>query len=78
MTIVWPVIVSVRHIVTPMSAQSSMSAGFFTCGVAAGRSIFSGRRLVVGRVLARCYAVDECLGRQSRAAERQPIPWQAG
>jgi hypothetical protein len=29
MTIVWPVMVSVRHIVTTMSAQSSLSARFF-------------------------------------------------
>jgi hypothetical protein len=30
MTIVWPVIVSVRHIVTTMSAQSPLPAGFFS------------------------------------------------
>jgi hypothetical protein len=30
MTIVWPVIVSVRHIVTTISAQPSLSAGFFS------------------------------------------------
>jgi hypothetical protein len=29
MTTVWPVMVSVRHMVTTMSAQSSLSAGFF-------------------------------------------------
>ena len=29
MTIVWPVMVSVRHMVTTMSAQSSLSAAFF-------------------------------------------------
>jgi hypothetical protein len=38
MTIVWPVIVSVRHIVTTMSAQSSLSAGLFSSDVAAERS----------------------------------------
>src|SRR5256885_79085 len=45
MTTVWPVIVSVRHIVTTMSAQSSLSAGFFSSDVVAERSINSGRRL---------------------------------
>jgi hypothetical protein len=30
MTIVWLVMVWVRHIATTMSAQSSLSAGFFT------------------------------------------------
>jgi hypothetical protein len=29
MTIVWPIIVSARYIVTTMSAQSSLSAGLF-------------------------------------------------
>jgi hypothetical protein len=29
MTIVWPIIVSARRIVTTMSAQSSLSAGLF-------------------------------------------------
>src|SRR5258708_40136839 len=53
MTIVWPVIVSVRHIVTTMSAQSSLSAGFFRSDVAADRSINSGRRLAVARVPSR-------------------------
>ena len=50
MTTVWPVIVSVRHIVTTMSAQSSLSAGFFSSEVVAERSIYSGRRLAVARV----------------------------
>ena len=50
MTIVWPVIVSVRHIVTTMSAQSSLSAGFFKSDVAAEFWICSGRRLDVARV----------------------------
>jgi len=44
MAIVWPVIVSVRHIVTTMSAQSSLSAGFFKSEVAAEFSICSRRR----------------------------------
>ena len=35
MTAVWPVIVSVRHIVTTISAQSSLSAAFFNSDVAA-------------------------------------------
>jgi hypothetical protein len=30
MTIVYPVMVSVRHIVTTMSAQALLSAGFFS------------------------------------------------
>jgi hypothetical protein len=34
MTTVWPVVVSVRHIMTTMSAQSSSSAGFFSDAVA--------------------------------------------
>jgi hypothetical protein len=50
MTTVWPVIVSVRHIVTTMSAQSSLSAGFFRSEVDAERSTNSGRRLAVARV----------------------------
>src|SRR5271166_3161344 len=33
MTIVWPVMVSVRHRVTTMSAQSSSSVGFFRSDV---------------------------------------------
>src|SRR5579862_6280075 len=50
MTMVWPVIVSVRHMVTTMSAQSSLSAAFFSSEVAAERSIISGSRLAVARV----------------------------
>ena len=38
MTIVWPIIVSARHIVTAMS-QSSLSAGLFRSEVVAERSI---------------------------------------
>ncbi len=50
MTIVWPVIVSVRHSVTTMSAQSSLSAGFLSSDVAAPWAMNSGRRLAVARV----------------------------
>ena len=50
MTIVWPVMVSVRHMVTTMSAQSSLSAAFFSSEPAALRTIISGRRLAVARV----------------------------
>jgi hypothetical protein len=35
MTTVWPVIVSVRHIATTMSAQASLSAGFLSDELAA-------------------------------------------
>src|SRR6185437_1664590 len=49
-TTVWPVIVSVRHIVTTMSAQSSLSAAFFSSEEDADFSIMSGRRLAVARV----------------------------
>jgi hypothetical protein len=42
---IWPVMVSVRHIVTTMSAQSSVSAAFFSSDPDAERSICSGRRL---------------------------------
>ena len=48
--VVWPVMVSVRHMVTTMSAQSSLSAAFFRRAPAAERSICSGRRLAVARV----------------------------
>ena len=50
MTIVWPVMVSVRHIVTTISAQSSLSAGFLSSEVAAEFWICSARRLEVARV----------------------------
>ena len=50
MTTVWPVMVSVRHIATTMSAQSSLSAGFFSSELEAERSTYSGRRLAVARV----------------------------
>jgi hypothetical protein len=39
MTIVRPITVSARHIVTTMSAQSSLSAGLFRSEVVAERSI---------------------------------------
>jgi hypothetical protein len=44
MTIVWPVIVSVRHGVTAMSERSSSSAGVFRSEVAAEPSICPERR----------------------------------
>ena len=47
MTTVWPVMVSVRHMVTTMSAQSSLSAGFFSSALDAERSICSALRLAV-------------------------------
>ena len=50
MTIVWPVMVSVRHMVTTMSAQSSLSAGFFNSEPAALRATTSSRRLDVALV----------------------------
>ena len=50
MTTVWPVMVSVRHMATTMSAQSSLSAAFFRSDPDAERSICSGRRLAVARV----------------------------
>jgi hypothetical protein len=50
MTTVWPVMVSVRHIVTPISAQSSLSAAFFSSEPDVERSICSRRRLDVARV----------------------------
>ena len=50
MTTVWPVIVSVRHMATTMSAQSSLSAAFFRSELDAERSIYSDRRLAVARV----------------------------
>jgi hypothetical protein len=51
MTTVWPpVMVSVRHIVTTISAQSSLSGGLLRSEVEAEFSICSGRRLVVARV----------------------------
>jgi hypothetical protein len=53
MTIVWPVMVSVRHIVTTMSARSSLSAGFLSSDVAAEFTICSERRLAVARVPSR-------------------------
>ena len=37
MTTVWPVMVSVRHMATTISAQSSLSAGFFSSDVVAER-----------------------------------------
>src|SRR6266851_345643 len=53
MTTVWPVMVSVRHMATTMSAQSSLSAGFFRSELDAERSICSDRRLAVARVPSR-------------------------
>ena len=50
MTIVWPVIVSVRHIVTTISAQSSLSAARFSSDDAAEFITCSGRKLAVARV----------------------------
>ena len=75
MTTVWPVIVSVRHIVTTMSAQSSLSAGFFNSEVAAElRDQFGAEIGGRARALqqARRHAVDQRLGRQGhRHAARQ-------
>lgn len=51
MTTVWPVMVSVQHMATTMSALSSLSAGLFRSEPDAGRSICSDRRLAVARVL---------------------------
>ena len=53
MTTVWPVMVSVRHMVTTMPAQSPSSAGFFSSELGAERSICSGLRLAVARVPSR-------------------------
>src|ERR1700710_2075794 len=49
-TTVWPVLGSVWHMATTMSAQSSLSAGFFRSELDAERSICSDRRLAVARV----------------------------
>ena len=46
----WPVMVSVRHIATTMSAQSSLSAAFFRSEPDAERSTCSGLRSAVARV----------------------------
>ena len=59
MTTVWPVMVSVRHMVTTMSAQSPLSAALFRSDAAAERSTCSGRRLAVAlapHVLVNCVA----------------------
>ena len=53
MTTVWPVMVSLRHMATTMSAQSSLSAAFLRSEPDAARSICSGRRLDVARVPSR-------------------------
>jgi hypothetical protein len=50
MTTVWPVMVSVRHMLTTMSAQSSLSAARFRSELPAERATCSGRRLAVARV----------------------------
>src|SRR5229473_5907329 len=74
MTTVWPVMVSVRHMATTMSAQSSLSAAFFRSEPDAERSICSDRRLAVASALqqTRRHAVDERLRRQRhRHATRQ-------
>src|SRR6202000_2140518 len=75
MTMVWPVMVSVRHMVTTMSAQSSLSAGFFSSELDADFSICSERRLAVARVPSRRpgpHQLTEALARQRhRHATRQ-------
>lgn len=50
MTTLCPVIVSVRHIVTTISAQSSLSAALFNNELAAELCTCSGRRFAVARV----------------------------
>jgi hypothetical protein len=52
MTFAWPVAVSVRHIVTTMSAQSSSSAGFSSDGVACPLALRCGPRTALLRSLA--------------------------
>src|SRR5258705_416791 len=49
MTMVWPVIVSVRHIVTTWSATSSLSAAFLSSEAAAACSICVFARFAVAR-----------------------------
>jgi hypothetical protein len=76
MTTVWPVMVSVRHMATTMSAQSSLSAAFFRSEPDAERSTCSGLRLAVLRVpsqQARRHAVDQRLGRQRHRHATRPM-----
>ena len=51
MTIVWPIIVTVRHRTITMSAQSSLSAGFLSGGVACPLAFRCGPRIALLRSL---------------------------